>query len=112
MFGTTAVTYADGDPSSVEWTRQQHGYFRGPDSERGARVSAVLFCSDVQPWSVASHLPAVWLNPWADNRLDSHPPFTTFKVADNGEIAEIASATTPRDLFGPSIEGSVMQRRS
>lgn len=103
MFGTTAVKYTDGDTPSVEWTRQRDGYFRGPDSERGARVSAVLFSNDMMPWSVASHLPAVWLNPWAEIHLDGHPPLTTFKVNDDGEIAEIASATTPRDLFGPSI---------
>jgi hypothetical protein len=103
MFGATAITFAEGDPSSVEWTRRQDGYFRGPGSERGARVSAVLFSNEMQPWSVASHLPAVWLNPWAENRLDSHPPFTTFTVKGNGEIAEIESTTTPRDLFGPSI---------
>jgi hypothetical protein len=101
MFGTTAVKYTEGDPSSVEWTRQRDGYFRGPDSERGARVSAVLFSNDMQPWSVASHFPAVWLNPWAENRLDGHPPFTTFNVTDNGEIVEIASATTPSVSFHP-----------
>ncbi|OBH14741.1 hypothetical protein A9X04_13840 [Mycobacterium sp. E3247] len=103
MFGSTAITYIEGDPSSVKRFRQRNGYWRGPDSSRGARVSAVLFSHDMQPWSVASHLPIVVINPWADNRIEGHPPLTTITITDQGEIVETLSPTTPQDVFGSNI---------
>jgi hypothetical protein len=87
----------------VEWIRDQDGYWRGPGSDRGAKVSAVLFSHDMYPWSVASHLPAVWINPWADKHITSHPPLTTVTVIDSGEILETPPEATPRDVFGPNI---------
>lgn len=103
MFGSIAISYIKGDRSSVKPIRQKDGYWRGPDSGRGARVSAVLFSHDMQPWSVASHLPAAWINPWADKRIDDHPPLSTITATDDGEIVETPSETTPRDVFGPNI---------
>jgi hypothetical protein len=103
MYGSTAVSYVQGDRSSVKLIRQQDGYWRGPGSDRGARVSVVLFSHDMQPWSVASHLPAAWINPWAENRIDGHPPLTTITATNEGEIIETPSETTPRDVFGPPL---------
>jgi hypothetical protein len=103
VFGSIAISYVQGDRSSVKPIRQQDGYWRGPDSDRGARVSAVLFSHDLQPWSVASHLPAAWINPWADKRINGHPPFATITATDEGEIIETPTDTTPRDAFGPNF---------
>jgi hypothetical protein len=103
MFGSTAVRYTEGDPASVTTIRQRDGYWRGPGSDRGVRVSAVLFSHDMQPWSVASHLPAVWINPWAENPIDAHPPFTRYTVTDEGLVSETPSDTTPQDVFGPEV---------
>ncbi|OBI52956.1 hypothetical protein A5706_22930 [Mycobacterium sp. E796] len=103
LFGPTAISYNWGDPSSVTPFRERTGYWRGPESDRGLRVSAVLFSHDIQPWSVASHLPTAVINPWADNRIDEHPPLPTVTATDNGEIVERPSNTTPHDVFGPNI---------
>ena len=92
-----------------EWTPDQgrrNAFWRGPNTHGGARgtqVSAVLFSHDVQPWSVASHLPMALMNPWADQRIDDHPPLSTITAKDEVEIVETPSATTPRDVFGPNI---------
>ena len=103
MFGSIAFSYVQGDRSSVKPIRQPDGYWRGPDSDRGARVSAVLFSHDMQPWSVASHLPAAWINPWADKRIDGYPPFATITATDEVKIVETPTDSTPRDVFGPNI---------
>jgi hypothetical protein len=103
MFGSIAFSYVQGDASSVKPIRQQDGYWRGPDSDRGARVSAVLFSHDMQPWSVASHLPAAWINPWADKRIDGYPPFAMITATDEGKIVETPTDSTPQDVFGPNI---------
>jgi hypothetical protein len=103
MFGSTAIRYVEGDPESTKPIRQQNGNWRGPDSERGVRVSAVLFSHDMQPWSVASHLPAAWINPWADKPINGHPPLTVFTASNEGLVSEKPSDVTPQDVFGPQI---------
>lgn len=99
MFGRKVVQHYPGDPTSVRLVRQRNGYWRGPGTDRGTRVSAVLFSQDVRPWSVASHLPAVWINPWAARPITDHPPLTILTAEDNGEIVTRLSATSPHDVF-------------
>ncbi len=103
VFGTTAISIARDGASSAEPTRRRDGYWRGPDSDRGARVSAVLFSHDMQPWSVASHLPIAFINPWADNAITAHPPLSTITATDEGEMVETPTKTTPQDVFGTNI---------
>ena len=102
-FGSTALRVpVAGDPKSAATIRSRDGYWRGPNSDRGVRVSAVLFSHDIQPWSVASHLPAVWINPWAENPIDAHPPFTTYTATDQGLVSETPSNTTPSRRHRPA----------
>lgn len=85
---------------------RRDGYWRAPGSDgsaRGARVSAVLFSHDMQPWSVASHLPVALINPWADQPINDHPPLSTITATGEGEMLEKQSPTTPRDVFGSDI---------
>lgn len=85
---------------------RRDAYWRGPDSAggaRGTRVSAILFSHDMQPWSVRSHLPIALINPWADNRINDHPPLSTITATRTGEIVETPRATTPQEVFGPDI---------
>lgn len=103
MFGSTGYRYFEGAPESTKPVRLRNGYWRGPDSERGVRVSAVLFSHDIQPWSVASHLPALWINPWADKPINSHPPLSVFTASDEGMVSETPSDATPKDVFGSQI---------
>ncbi|CAM4356116.1 hypothetical protein MB901379_00012 [Mycobacterium basiliense] len=100
LFGTTAISVPQDDPSAVEFFRKTDGYWRGPGSERGTRVSAVLFSHDVQPWSVASHLPVALINPWADKPIDGHPPFSMVTITDRGETVETPPQSTPQQVFG------------
>lgn len=96
MFGNKAIRFIPGDRSSVQPYRNTDGYWRGPG--RGARVSAVLFSHDIRPWSVADHLPSVWLNPWTTKGLDHHLPLRT-TTETNGRIVTTDSDVTPQYVF-------------
>lgn len=98
MFGGKAIRVLPGDRASVQYYRKSDGYWRGPDSDRGARVSAVLFSHDMRPWSVESHLPSVWINPWATKGLDHHLPLRT-TTETHGEIGTTDSELTPQDVL-------------
>lgn len=92
------------EPAFERRVHNQHdlkGYWKGPESANGARVSGVIFSHDLQPTSVGSHLPSVWLNPWAHNKISSHPPFSTITADDDGVVLESRSAETPHSVFGP-----------
>jgi hypothetical protein len=100
MFGRKAVEVRRDDPRSVQVVRQRNGYWRGPSSPRGTRVSGVLFSHDVRPWSVASHLPSLWINPWALNPLSEHEPLGSIIAADDGRIISRDATRTPDGVFG------------
>ncbi len=100
MFGRRTVQYQPGNPPSVEVVSPRNGgYWRGPPAPRGTRVSGVLFSQDMRPWSVASHLPSVWMNPWALNPLAEHPPLSSITVEDNGRIIREDATAGPHDVF-------------
>jgi hypothetical protein len=100
LFGRRAVEFIPGDRESIRWVRQRDGYWR-PNSERGGRVSGVLFSHDMRPWSVASHLPSAWINPWARNPISGHPPLTTFTADAQGlgPITADRSLQVPADVL-------------
>jgi hypothetical protein len=99
MFGNKAIRFIPGDRTSVQPYRKSDGYWRGPDSDRGARVSAVLFSHDMRPWSIASHLPSVWINPWTTKGLDHHMPLRTTTETSEGKIVTTESEITPQYVF-------------
>lgn len=100
VFGRKAVEYVPGDPPSVRLVRLQNGYWRGKESERGSRVSAVLFGQNIRPWSLASHLPRMWINPWASMPLDEADSLAIFTAEDDGNIISRGTTLSPRGLFG------------
>jgi hypothetical protein len=99
MFGRKHVRYYPDDARRVEVVRRRDGYWRAPPSDRGVRVSGVLFSHDMRPWSVASHLPKLWVNPWALNRVTEHSPFSALTVEDDGTIIERDATARPQDVF-------------
>jgi hypothetical protein len=100
MYGNKAAQYGRDNPRSVEVVRLRNGYWRGPPSPRGTRVSGVLFSHDVRPWSVASHLPSLWSNPWALNPLTEQTSFGSITVTDNGATIERDGTATPQSALG------------
>jgi len=99
MFGRKELRYYPGDPPTVEVVRQRNAYWRAPPSTRGNRVSGVLFSYGMRPWSVASHLPSLWISPWALNPLTEHSPFSSITVEDDGRIIERNATAGPPDVF-------------
>jgi hypothetical protein len=90
VFGRRALQYTEGEPNSAETVRLWNGYWRPGPPVRGARVSAVLFGQRLNPWSVASAYPKLWLNPWGHQQLTVTEPFSTITAPDDsGPIIEV-----------------------
>ena len=99
--GSIGVSYVPGDVRSAQPVRRRNGYWRPPPELRGTRISGVLFGEHhLGLWSPASVLPGLWVNPWAETRLEVSLPFATFTADDRGEILSEDASVTPRDVFG------------
>ena len=72
-------------------------YWRG--TAGGTRVSGVLFGQNLNPWSVATTLPRMWVNPWASRPIPQADPFATFTANDDGEIVASAGTRTAHKVF-------------
>jgi hypothetical protein len=100
VFGSVAVTYLPDDMQSAQLIRQRDGYWRPPPSTRGSRVAGVLYGeSKLKPWSVASHLPEMWLNPWAPTPVTAELPFATHTAKESGDIVSAVAQISPQQLF-------------
>ncbi len=105
LFGRKEFQWYTGDPDSVTVVRKRNGYWRGDwstdDAQRGARVSAVLFGSNLRYWRVAQDLPDLWINPWAAVPLTDLDGFTTITVAaePSAEIVRTDGSLTAAEVF-------------
>jgi hypothetical protein len=111
LFGTEAVEYIPGQPDSVHKVRLRDGYWRQGPPRRGSRVAAVLLGQSISPWNVATTLPQVFLNPWADRPIAAMPPFQTITARDTGEAYEASQAgMEPGAVFGLDPEWPHFER--
>lgn len=55
-------------------------------NDAGHRMAAVVSAVQLHPWTVTSTAPRLWLNLWAQRRLDADWPFTTWRCSTRGEI--------------------------
>jgi hypothetical protein len=79
-------------------TREANGAWRGPSGPANTRVSAVMVCSSLVPWSVAARTPAVYFNPWA--RYPLHAAFERLStVIANGDCMLDHDGDTAESLF-------------
>ena len=102
-FGSIGVSHVPGDVGPAQQVRMGNGYWRPPPELRGTRISGVLFGEHhLGLWSPASVLPGLWVNPWAETRLEVSLPFATVTADDSGEILSEDASVTPRDVFGLS----------
>lgn len=88
LFGSIAVEYVEHDPSSINSVRLRNGYWRGPESDRGSRVSAVLLGQYLHAWNITTTSPTMWINPWAATpipRRDQH--FQSITSDDAGQVS-------------------------
>ena len=107
--GSIGVSYVPGDVRSAQPVRRRNGYWRPPPELRGTRISGVLFGEHhLGLWSPASVLPGLWVNPWAETRLEVSLPFATVTADDSGEILSEDASVTPRDVFGLSRTGPMI----
>lgn len=49
--------------------RAPDGFWIGPKGPQNTRVSAVLIAIQLLPWTVSTHTPTLWHNPWAEKPL-------------------------------------------
>lgn len=102
LFGRKAFEWSPGDPDSIRMVRKRNGYWRGDwssnDVQRGTRVSAALFGSNLRYWRIASDLPQLWINPWAAVPLSQHDDFTTVAQED-GEIIRAEGTLDASNVF-------------
>jgi hypothetical protein len=96
VFGSIAV---QGGGLPPELVRRRHGYWRG--TRGGTRVSGVLFGQNLNPWSVATTLPRMWINPWASRPIleTETNPFATFTANDEGELVRTDGTRTTHEVF-------------
>jgi hypothetical protein len=99
LFGDEAIQFARDDPASVAVAiRKTNGHW---SSTRNTRLSAVLYGRELTPWSVASVVPTLWINPWAKQPLMTHLPWARYAEVDgDGGIAMSEPATAAHLYFG------------
>jgi hypothetical protein len=65
LFGRKEWQWEPGNPETIHQVRNRNGCWRGDWSSdairRGARVSAVLFGSNLRYWCIARDLPHLWM---------------------------------------------------
>lgn len=84
-------------------TRDDDGYWRDNSARRGAggsRVSGILFGQNLSCMSVATTLPAVWINPWASRRLETVDHLASRVITTAGEIVSNDTAVEAHKVFG------------
>ena len=105
LYGHDAIAFGDGRPPRP--VRQPDGIWRGPGaSPRNRRLAAVLFTSDLTPWTVDRSILEWWDNPVASQPVpeDAVPEVVRRCQLrlDNGvgEIAQLEPVQTPGSVLG------------
>jgi hypothetical protein len=105
LFGREAVRFRQRPNGTFATTeiRNADGFWHGPQGFVNSRVSGVLVALTLQPWTIATDVPRLWLNPYTESRLleQQHAPWAT--AAPNHEKGELTKHPAPRpsnELFG------------
>jgi hypothetical protein len=103
LFGQSAVVFADqgGADWQSQWTRLDNGLF---SPTRNRRVSGVITATQLAPWSVQTHSPRLWTNPWAERPLALTLDWLAATIINeqvngDGELEFETAATAPETFF-------------
>ncbi len=103
LFGRREWRWHTGNAQSVRQVRKRNGYFRGDwsddDEQRGTRVSAVLFGSNLRYWRIATDLPHLWINPWAATPVSHNEGFTNTVALESGEFVRSEGTLEASTVF-------------
>ena len=80
--------------------RQSDGFWRGGDSPRGTRVSAVLTGDNLVAENVARTWPRLWPNPWAARPLTVDLPFPRGVATAQRVVSYEEAAGTSHSILG------------
>jgi hypothetical protein len=100
LFGDEAIQFSKSDPEDYRLVRKPNGAWvkeRGPTA---TAISAVAVSSRLRPWTCASHLPELWLHPWARTPLSCELPFVCAAPSDEGSLVYELAQVSPSELFG------------
>ncbi|MGH9891852.1 MAG: hypothetical protein ACREA0_07705, partial [bacterium] len=95
LFGRETFLLGRNVARQPKMVRQPNGAWFGPKGPMNRRVSSVLVVSQLHPWTVAAHTPAVYMNPFAIYacppgllKLPSHRPVKDRLEARKGQNAQ------------------------
>lgn len=100
LFGDEAIQFSRSDPRDHRLTRRRNGAWVKEHGPAATAVSAVAVSSRLRPWTCASHLPALWLHPWAQVPLACELPFVRAAVSDEGALVYADAAVRACELLG------------
>jgi hypothetical protein len=102
LFGSEKylLTFVERNLISTEASREQNGLWIGPQGTQNTRVSAVLACYEIYPWSIHSKGIRLFHNPWAKlqyNGILNDLPKAM--VNESGKL-EFSAGIHPRKYLG------------
>lgn len=102
LIGQEVVQVSRDQSQEARLVRRPNGFFGGPAAARRENVSGVLLINRLDPASVATSAPGLWLNPRAAHPLPAStlPWRTTSFDPMTGQKSEQPASTSPADLFG------------
>jgi len=100
LLGDDAVRISLSEAYQPVPIRRGNGFWVSEHGIRGTRISGLLVGSGLQPWSLVSVLPALWLNPFATHPLLASLPFQTNSWDAEGVFREGAPSAHAADVLG------------
>jgi hypothetical protein len=104
LFGRDAIQFGRGPAGRAEpqQIRQRNGFWMHESGPQNRRVAAVLTVVQLHPWNSPRVAPMLWLNPWAENPLGDHFPFTTATASEKGRVTYVERQADLPKIFGLS----------
>jgi hypothetical protein len=95
LFGSEAVEVSTGN-----LLRQPNGVWIGRRGIQGAKCSAVLFATNLDPWSVTRNVPRVWHHPRPIHPLVADLPWPQIRIGASGQPQEVSHGQDPTVILG------------
>lgn len=100
LLGPT-IPYIDPGTREMTMSRVPDGVLLAPDGRPvNRRVSGVLTAVSLTPSTVGVIEPRLWINPWAQNPLDSRFPWHRMELQIDGRVVEHQATRSVREVLG------------
>jgi hypothetical protein len=100
LFGNEAIQFSTSNPEEYHMIRKRNGaWVKGPGPAATA-ISAVAVASRLRPWTCASHLPELWLHPWARAPLTCELPFVQATADGEGSLVYTDTQAAAWEVLG------------